>query len=592
MNCKIICLLLITLLSGAPVMAESPWGICSHAPKGYEYQNLDKVIKLMQEAGITSVRFDFQFSRVAAQKGTYNFEVYDDVVDRFAAAGIQVLPILSAYDWEIEKPRKDVTPMYKHPEAWRGFVKAAAEHFKGRLQVWEIWNEQDGGFWKPNPNASQYVPLLKIAYQELKKADPANKVMVGGLCGWNVSYLRDMYKAGAKGHFDQIAVHPYGHGPDARPQMAGTMESFRQTMRENGDDSKPVWLTEAGGSSFRSDLLKQQPDLMLKAIEFALKKINASNQEFKVIGVPYPLRGSNPELAESLNYLPGIEVKYLKPDELAAADPARYPVILGTEHIHLEEAYLEPMRKYVEKGGLLLAFGEIPMYLLHYQNKDGNWSSKSGAPAHEAFRLGYNAWWTAKVPKFATRIATLPEMEQHGIKKLSNVYVTRYLTGDQLKAGDTYTPIINVSDNDGNIIGQGMALYQYGDRKGAVLGCCLPFVSGYSEAEQANLIQRVYLSYLAAGVEKIFIYDFHSDGQLPTEKEHNFGITRWDFAPKPAYNAYRELTTQLGRSPKFIKRVPGDAKTWTLIFQRAEDGKHIQASWNIDGGKVSFKETD
>ncbi len=570
--------------------ADSPWGICSHIPKGYEYQNLDKVIKIMREAGITSVRFDLQFSRIAAQKGSYDFSVYDEVVAKLAAAGIEVLPILSAYDWEIEKPRSDVKPMYQHPEAWRDFVRAAAEHFKGRLKSWEIWNEQDGGFWRPNPNAAQYVPLLKIAYRELKKADPGNQVMVGGLCGWNSSYLRDMYQAGAKGYFDQIAVHPYGHGPDARPQMGKALEEFREVMRRNGDAGKPIWLTEAGGSSFRSDLLKQQPDLLVKAIEFALKKMNAANQTFQVIGVPYPLRFAFPDLSDTLGYLPGIRVKYLTAAEIAAADPKQYPVILGSEHIHLEESYLAPMQKYVAKGGLLLAFGEIPMYLLHYQNKEGNWNSKSGTPAHEAFRLGYNAWWTAKVPKFTTRIATAPGMEEHGIKSLSNVYVTRYLNGDNLKDGDAYTPIIDVFDNNGAMIGQGMALYRYGDRKGAVLGCCLPFISGCTEKEQANLIQRVYLSYLAAGVEKIFIYDFHSDGQLPTEKEHNFGITRWDLTPKPAFHAYRELTTWLGRTPKFIKRVPGDAKTWTLIFQRAEDGKYIRTSWNLDDDKVNFSE--
>ena len=252
---------------------DSPWGIAAHPHSEMEWKNIDRQLGMMREAGMTSLRHDMKFSGIARKKGEYDFRRYDELLARLDEYGMHFLPILEGYDWEIEKSRPDAVPLYKHPEEWRKFVRACAEHYKGRLKVWEIWNEQDGGFWKPNPNASQYVPLLKIAYEELKAADPENIVVVGGLCGWNTGYLRDMYAAGAKGFFDLIAVHPYGYGPDRSSFQQKRMAEFKQIMADNGDAAKPLWITECGGATHRSSLIAQQPDVFRKAIGYAAGKI-------------------------------------------------------------------------------------------------------------------------------------------------------------------------------------------------------------------------------------------------------------------------------------------------------------------------------
>ena len=108
------------------------------------------------------MRTDFGFSLICKVPGKFNFERTDELVDKLAEKGIQVLPVLQGYDWGI---RPECRPLYKHPEEWRSYVRAVAEHYKGRIHAYEIWNEQDGGFWRPAPNAAQYVKLLKIAYR-------------------------------------------------------------------------------------------------------------------------------------------------------------------------------------------------------------------------------------------------------------------------------------------------------------------------------------------------------------------------------------------------------------------------------------------
>ena len=163
--------------------------------------DLEMEIKRCKEAGITCMRTDFGFGAIAGEKGKYNFTRYDNLVDKMGAAGIEILPILEGYDWEVAGKRSDAVPLYRHPEEWRAYIRAVAEHYKGKIHAYEIWNEQDGGFWKPSPNAAQYVSLLKIAFEEIKKVDPEATVIVGGLCGWNVDFLRDIYLNGGKDYF-------------------------------------------------------------------------------------------------------------------------------------------------------------------------------------------------------------------------------------------------------------------------------------------------------------------------------------------------------------------------------------------------------
>jgi hypothetical protein len=63
---------------------------------------------------------------------------------------------------------------------------------------------------------------------------------------------------------------------------------------------------------------------------------------------------------------------------------------------------------------------------------------------------------------------------------------------------------------------------------------------------QAQLIARSYLCSIVSGVEpRTFWYDFRDDGEDPIYFEHQLGIIRHNFSPKPAYLAYATLTRAL-----------------------------------------------
>ncbi|NCC69123.1 MAG: hypothetical protein EOM14_13210, partial [Clostridia bacterium] len=81
-------------------------------------------------------------------------------------------------------------------DAWRRFVATMAERYKGRNHSWEIWNEPDlTGF--ARFGAEEYAELLKIAYGEIRKADPETPVMIGGFSTLYAHCSQILVEAGA-----------------------------------------------------------------------------------------------------------------------------------------------------------------------------------------------------------------------------------------------------------------------------------------------------------------------------------------------------------------------------------------------------------
>jgi hypothetical protein len=167
--------------------------------------------------------------------------------------------------------------------AFQQFAQALARHVSDTWRpqglntvAYEIWNEPNLDYeWGHRaPNAAQYTTLLQAGYKGIKAGDPEAIVVSAGLAttggslanvSWarafygapqvvpDLTFLRDMYRNGAKGHLDALGSHPYG-GPDAPGTMPSAAtgpiyfrraEEQRQVMLEFGDTS-PVWATEFG----------------------------------------------------------------------------------------------------------------------------------------------------------------------------------------------------------------------------------------------------------------------------------------------------------------------------------------------------------
>ena len=562
-------------------LAETPWGVASHPLWSKAPSDLEMEIRRCCEAGFQMMRTDISYGS-AMREGEGALARQDELVRRLGERGIALLAVLEGYDNEIPPALR---PLHRHPEAWRKYVRKVARHFRGRIRHYEIWNEQDGGFWKPHPDAAQYVPLLKIAYEEIKAADPEAVVVAGGLCYWNASYLSEMYRAGAKGYFDVAAVHPYGYAPESNSRTARQMAAFLQVLADNGEPDKPIWITECGGSSYSSALETQQPDLLIRAVAAAFRQLGGSMPERLKIGLPVNLETPEDTAPPRRRDLPGAELFYYTPESLAKLDPAEFPVVVGCDGLSVYEDYLEPLQEYVSRGGIMIATSKmVPFYVRRHRKPDGSWSERDDADClQKMFRLGYEAHWTkAGLPQSTFGVRTTEAGRASGIGELKNIYSSRWMSPKNIKAGDSWIPLVRALDGAGRNCGDALVLCTFGDWKGAVIANTMLLAGEYSEDEQANLIIRVYLDYLARGVKKIFVYNLRCKGINPADREDNFGIIRRDFSLKPAHSAIARMTRILGAEPCFEQSLLPDSRVRALLFRRGEDGKRVLAVWGTE----------
>jgi len=64
---------------------------------------------------------------------------------------------------------------------WQEYVRQVVVRYHKDVQYWEIWNEENGeDFYKPVPNAAEYVGILKATGSTIRRIDPKAKVVLGG----------------------------------------------------------------------------------------------------------------------------------------------------------------------------------------------------------------------------------------------------------------------------------------------------------------------------------------------------------------------------------------------------------------------------
>jgi hypothetical protein len=170
---------------------------------------VDRELEAMHEAGIGWVRFDFDWIYVEPSQGNWDFSMYDHAVEEARSYGIRILGIIGScppwanggQDWNY--PPVDMA-------AWRDYVQRVVSRYQGTVAAWEVWNEENiHAFWQPAPDAAAYVELLRNASQVIRGADPAAKIVMGGVAGLGSDYLDASLRAGAAEYIDAIAIHPY-----------------------------------------------------------------------------------------------------------------------------------------------------------------------------------------------------------------------------------------------------------------------------------------------------------------------------------------------------------------------------------------------
>jgi hypothetical protein len=257
----------------APVLGPKPLASvmfnCVYAPAKHR----EPVFTQLADAGVAWVRINLDWYVIEPKTpGVYSNQILtalDDCVQQANSAGIKVLIAMTATPpWARTGPDWRSPP--KDPRDYARTLTFLANHYAGKVDAWEIWNEENlPMFW--TGTAVQYVGLLKAAYPAVKLGDPSALVVFGGTAFNDDGWLAACYAAGAKGFFDVMATHPYQGNHAAPPESPDDGHVYwfthtpavRMVMLANGDD-KPIWFTESGWSSPNPLALAQQADYLTR----------------------------------------------------------------------------------------------------------------------------------------------------------------------------------------------------------------------------------------------------------------------------------------------------------------------------------------
>ena len=202
-------------------------GVNIHLVRGHENE-----LDLIKEAGFKFIRMDFFWGAMEKKKGEYDWSAYDELTDHLQQRGIRPYYILDYSNPLYEETVTSPNPVFgkierdtaspQHPESVEAFARwaaAAAKHFRGRHVIWEIWNEPNGGFWKPKADVNQYIALALAAGRAVRAADPQATIVGPATSGFPREFLESFLKSGALEFLDAVSVHPY-RSPKQPPEGA------------------------------------------------------------------------------------------------------------------------------------------------------------------------------------------------------------------------------------------------------------------------------------------------------------------------------------------------------------------------------------
>lgn len=235
-------------------------GISTSLAVRYPPIERQQAVHKIRELDVRWIREDFNWQILEPQKGTFNWQPFDETVSLCNENKIHILAILGySSEWASSaSPDALGTHEYFPPaimEDWKNYVTAVVSRYKNSIKHWEIWNEEDSGFWQPQADPLAYTNLLKQSYQTIKKIDPKAQVLLGGIHITSTEFLTQLLHNQGNKYFDILAIHPYAFSSPEKATIAANLQNLKQLVDSFGGDKK-IWLTEMGWDT-RFSLINQ-----------------------------------------------------------------------------------------------------------------------------------------------------------------------------------------------------------------------------------------------------------------------------------------------------------------------------------------------
>jgi len=239
------------------------------------YYDRERALQQARDMGAVRLRVNMVWEDVAngsEQKDppvplTYDWAAYDGLIDAAARYGIRVQLTLTgpAPAYATYNRRRGVYG--PRASAYGDFARAAAAHFKGRVDRYSVWNEANYVSWmQPFDKApALYRELYEAAYKQIKRTDKRALVLIGETSPYAIrkraiaplEFLRDVTCAigGQAGGDTSGDVLDPGVDPDTEDARASRSARVRAAKVK----FKPPKLTRGACKPLRADGYAHHP---------------------------------------------------------------------------------------------------------------------------------------------------------------------------------------------------------------------------------------------------------------------------------------------------------------------------------------------
>lgn len=233
---------------------------------------------LVKQAGLGWISEQVQWSAVETSPGQYDWSQVDAIVSTAQQAGLKIMFSVQHAPTFYLGPGGGLIP--SNPATYQTFMQTMATRYAGKVQAYEIWNEENLSreMGVGNVAPASYLPLLEAGTNGVRAGDRTALVLLGAPSptGANVAgqsiddltYLQQLYAINngeVKGYYDALSAHPSGFSnpPNCTPatpqcSLSGAFNNddsfyaftrvgeYRTLMVQQGEASKQIWFTEFG----------------------------------------------------------------------------------------------------------------------------------------------------------------------------------------------------------------------------------------------------------------------------------------------------------------------------------------------------------
>ena len=232
-------------------------GVQTHFSQGWNTSLLSKLSAL----GVTEIRDSQPWASVETKTGEYNFT--DKLVrymDMAENVGVNALLTFASANTLYDSGFTPYTAEGR--QAYADYIVAVLTKYGAQVQEIEIWNEfNTNNFTGPadSDDARYYTELLKTVWNTVKAQFPDVKILGGSVNVIGVGALEAIFKLGALGYMDGVAVHPYRNSPE---HVDDELTHLQEVMAKYGA-VKPIYATEFGN---QFENAADVPDFLLKMV--------------------------------------------------------------------------------------------------------------------------------------------------------------------------------------------------------------------------------------------------------------------------------------------------------------------------------------